>query len=138
MGSETKAVVYGTVFTVGSWDVHIDREFEERPKEYEMVYSPDPYGGIAIPVPVDRFDTEPVVTGEKITGVLREVEDFPFKELLSGHDSGPMIVDIEMYIEPEPIVLVDTYFDRVPEFPQEMDTVDEMSFGCRAVDILDQ
>jgi hypothetical protein len=138
MRKPNKAVALGTEFVFNSFELETDINIEHHPKEFEWVHSPDEYGGISIPIPVDPNDTKPVVVGEKTTVEFLGVKGFPFKKALCQETSGlvPLSIDIRVYFEGREILLEDTVFTGLPAFPQSESKVDRMVGDVGSVKVL--
>lgn len=89
--NQITGIIDGTEFSIESVEYSRELHTTEAAKEYELVHFPDEYGGVTIPVPVDPYDTEHVVTGQTTEGRLVAGDGFP-------HDSVPYgtLVDIDI------------------------------------------
>ena len=82
--NQVTGTLNGVKFPIEKLSVTHERHTKEMAKEYKMEYFPDEYGGIYVPVAVDAYDTEQVVTGKTTTGRLVAGAGFPYTNVWGG------------------------------------------------------
>lgn len=94
--------------TIDTYELSIDynREIEEVPEEYDIEYFPDVYGGVFVPVPVNKPQKKQIVVDESVHGDITAAAPLP------AEAKNQQPADLVIHRSPE-VVIKDVVFQDI-------------------------